>query len=151
MRRLPSDFYRRLDEIREVFGENEYSRDDIRPTVIELIRECVPPGDNDLYKDAADEKLDAAEKSDDNASTGFFPYLAHVALGEKKRIRRGRMNREQMMRRKRMLDEIKRAQDIGWANETNWLNTGIDALEGYPSTTVREDVLREDGSAPPQA
>jgi hypothetical protein len=153
MRKLPNEFYRRLKTLRDEYGQREYDRDDLRDEVVELLKVFVPPADNELYKDAADEKLNSAEKAEDNPEQpGLFPYDAHVALGEKKRIKRSRMNFEQHLRRKRVIDANKAAQDLGWAIETGWLNAGVDALQGFPSTVVREDMLNEDGSSrPPKA
>ena len=82
---------------------------------------------------AVDTILDAIEKQDD----GDLSHSAHVDLGGGRRIRRGRMNAEQMQRRKRLIGDSR-------PEELKWLERGIQALDGYPLDTVRETVLSED-------
>jgi hypothetical protein len=76
----------------------------------------------------------------------LFAYDAHVALGEGMRIKRGYMNLQQHWRRKIVIDRNKMAQDGAWADETAWLNDGIQALRSRDERKIRIEVLTEDGS-----
>jgi hypothetical protein len=124
MKRRPSDFYKKFYELRSGYGKKEYGRDDILSATKALLKEYLPTED-ELLTDAATELLD-------RAAEGLFPYDSHVALGAKRRICRGAMNGDQHRRRKRVIDINKIAQDVAWANETKWLNIGLDALKDYP-------------------
>jgi hypothetical protein len=145
MRRLPTKFYAELHQVRSQFGECEYDRDQTLPSVMDLLRKS-SVNEGDLLRDAANAILDNAEKADDSA-TGLFDFGVDVALGERRRIRRGRMNVEQCRRRKRLIDHNKVAQDQAWAKETDWLNTAMDHLDQRPLTTVVEDVMTPAGEA----
>ena len=146
MRRMPSSFYKELAVLRDKFGETEYSRDQLLPAVMGLISKYLKD-ERDLLRDAANGILDSVEKSDDGDQPGLFPYEQHTSLGEKKRIKRGKMNISQHDRRKRVIDHNKTGQDRAWAAETAWLNEGVDQLKGKPETTTRDQVLSEDGKA----
>jgi hypothetical protein len=95
MRKMPNAFYADLATVRDQFGRSEYDRDQILPAVMGLLRKHQVQ-DGDLLRDAANGILDNAEKADDKAGEVMFDFGAHVALGERKRIRRGRMNPEQV-------------------------------------------------------
>ena len=101
MKRLKSTFYKELRELRDNLGNTEYDRSDIRGPAVVLLKQFITDP-NALWDDAADKILDGIEKAEDTTEDhpDLFPYLAHVALGEGKRIRRGRMNLDQMRRRK---------------------------------------------------
>lgn len=140
MRRMNMTFYKEIADIRSAYGNTEYDRDQILPAVIGLLRRH-EVRDADLMRDAANAILDNAEKAEDEATPGLFPYDAQVALGERRRIKRGRLNNEQLWRRKRVIDHNKKSQDRAWGNETDWLETAMDALKGYDASTVVQDVL----------
>ena len=79
--------------------------------------------------------------------TDFTDFMArHVDLGDKRRIKRGSMNLEHLQRRKRIIDHNEAAQDKSWSEETAWLNTCIDALQGLPPETKVSDVLQDDAT-----
>ena len=111
-----------------------------------LIRKYLDDG-KALLKDAANSILDSAEKADDHSVGGMFPHFAHVALGERRRIKRGAMNLGQVNRRKRVIDHNKASQDTAWISETKWLNDSADALEGMPPETKVSDVLQDESVA----
>ena len=142
MKRMPTDFYKELHALRDKYGESEYHRDEILPATMALISKHLK-GEKELLRDAANSILDSAEKSDDNAGGGMFPQNAHIALGEKKRIKRGAMNLGQLNRRKRVIDHNKTAQDKSWSEETAWINACSDALEGMPPETRVSEVLQD--------
>lgn len=149
MRKLPSGFYADLEKLRSDKGEREYRRDEILPSVIALFHEHYKgdPGEA-LLRDWANSVLDAAEAAEDKAQDDLFPHQAQIALGGpgRPRIKRGRINLDQALRRKRVIDKNKIAQDRAWANETHWLDDTLDALRGHAPDIVREDVLNEDGT-----
>lgn len=146
MRRMTSRFYAELAEARAKFGLTEYNRNQILPAVMSLlVKHNV--NESELLRDAANAMLDNAEKADD-AQPGIFDFGVDVALGERNRIRRGRMNIEQVRRRKRLIDHNKVSQDVAWAQETGWLNTAADRLEGQTLSTVVEDVMQQQGTVP---
>jgi hypothetical protein len=146
MRRLATAFYADLKHLRDQYGEHEYHRDQILPSVIALLDKHMGDAGNALKNDAANAILDNAEASEDSTDQAdFFNYEAQTALGNKMRIKRKRMNREQLARRKRIIDHNKIAQDRSWAAESTWINQGLDALEGHSLDTVREDVIDENG------
>lgn len=145
------EFRRDLAELRSQWGENEYHRDEILPEVVALMSEHGIRADA-LMRDAASHALNEAEKEEDRRQLdqpNLFPFDAQIALGEGRRIKRGRMTLEQHRRRGRIIDANKAAQDRAWAAENEWLHDGEDALWGYSLMTVREDVLNEDGSRRP--
>lgn len=143
MRKMNSTFYHELADVRSQYGETEYHRDQIIPAVIGLLRKHAVK-DADLMRDAANAILDNAEKAEDSdKQDGLFPYDAQIALGERRRIKRGRLNSEQLWRRKRVIDHNKRAQDRAWGDETGWIETAMEALHGHDLATVVQDVLPE--------
>jgi hypothetical protein len=146
MRRMRSAFYRDVDAVRSGVGTTEYHRDTILPTVMELL---VTHGvhQDELLREAANAILDHIEKSEDEQSPGLFDYDSQIALGDKRRIRRGYMNSEQIMRRKRIIDNNKMAQDVAWRQETVWLNEKTDRLVGFPSDTRIIDVDAAEAAA----
>jgi hypothetical protein len=143
MKRLSADFYAKVHTLRDAVGEAEYDRDEkLLLPVVALLR--AEKRDELMLRDAANQILDNMEKAEDEALQGtLFPYSAHIALGDKRRIKRGAMNLEQHYRRKRLIDANHAAQTHGWDRETRWLNEGIDALEDRPRATKRSDVLTE--------
>lgn len=143
--RKTNAFYKDLHAVRSKWGEKEYARSDILPDVVQLFVKHKVDHDSLLW-DAANETLNSVEKGEDkndDLGPGLFPYDAHVALGEGCRIKRGRMNVDQLTRRKRVIDDNKAKQDIAWQRETRWLNDRQDALDGHARDTVVEDVLPE--------
>jgi hypothetical protein len=149
--KLPSEFYKDVADLRSGYGLKEYHRDEIRPAVEVLIDKHLKDAKRDaaaiMKSHLADSILDGMERQDDQAANGeLFPHDAHVALGDKKRIRRGRMTVEHMERRKRVIDQNKIAQDRAWANETAWLMRGLKALDGHSPNTVLEEVIDERGA-----
>jgi hypothetical protein len=150
MRKLPSGFYADLALLRARKGKQEYKRDDILPDVIGLFHQHYTNGNpaDALLRDWANSILDSAEAFEDKAEDGLFPHQAQIALGGpgRPRINRGRINLVQALRRKRVIDKNKIAQDRAWANETHWLDDTLDALRDHAPTVVREDVLNEDGT-----
>jgi hypothetical protein len=146
MKRQQAEFYRKMHDLREEWGLREYSRKDLLPEVVRLLKEHAASED-DAWNDVAKGILDHVEAAEDKrAGSDLFSYDAHVALGSTKRIRRGRMNLDQLMRRKRVIDNNKRSQDIAWADETNWIWDRHTKLEGRSSDTLVEDIMTEDGS-----
>jgi len=144
MRKLHSDFYKKLSDLRSLYGESEYSRNDILPAVMALISEFLKDG-KELLRDAAIAILDSAEKTEDQSKEGLFPYDGQVALGGTRRIKRGAMNKEQHRRRKLVIDSNLSAVHHAWSSETQWLNIGQEALKDLPDDTRRSDVLDEAG------
>ena len=142
MKRMPTSVYKELHTIRDKYGENEYHRDELLPAAMGLLSKHLDDG-KELLKDLANSVLDRMDKADDSAGQGLFPYKAQIALGEKKRIKRGAMNLGQLNRRKRVIDHNKASQDTAWIGETNWLNNAGDALEGRPPETKVSDVIAE--------
>lgn len=141
--RKTSLFYKDLHALRNQYGETEYSREDILPATMALLERhgC---SREDLLRDAATTTLNSIESAEDRAGAdgqGEFDYGAHVALGNTKRIRRGFMNLECLMRRERLIDDNKAAQDRAWQREKAWNRRCIDALAGHTIETVVQDVL----------
>lgn len=148
MKRMRPAFYKAVADLRAAFGDTEYDRDQLLPGVIGLLREH-GVHDADLMKDASNAILDNIEKHEDAASQGnLFPYEAQVALGERHRIKRGKLNTEQLWRRKRIIDHNKRSQDKAWGNESTWIEDAMDALQGHDPATTVSDVLPEVVPAP---
>lgn len=145
MRRRSRKFYSELQDLRDKYGEQVYSRDDILPAAMGLLRKHLKEED-ELLKDAAIAILDSADKSDDRASEGLFPHSAHVHLGGKRRIKRGAMTFDTTMERKRVVDANKMAQDLAWSRETTWLNQIISELKDRPAGTRVRDLGSEPSS-----
>lgn len=143
MRRMPTAFYRDVHALRAKYGDTEYSRKSLVAPIADLIEMHREDCGRELLLDQAEKILDSIEKAEDQSSGGLFPYEGHVALGETQRIKRGKMNISQHYRRKRVIDSNKVAQDRAWAEETAWINDGIDALTSMPINTKRCDVLNE--------
>lgn len=146
--RMPNAFYADLRAVRNQYGRTEYDREQILPAVIGLLHKHKIK-DGDVLRHAAIEVLDNVEKADDQGDLNgeLFNLESHIALGERKRIRRGSMNTEQIRRRKRVIDHNKVSQDAAWAKETRWLNQVSDLLEGRSLSTVVEDVLMPSAAA----
>ncbi len=150
MKRLKHRFYQDLHAIRDKYGEVEYDRDEILPAAMALLRSELDD-DQALLRDAANAILDSFDKSDDTATKGIFPYLTHVALGEKKRIKRGAMEDGHLDRRKDLIDRNHESQNVAWAQETTWLRVAREALKDAPADTKIRDVIpdpnEEEGEA----
>jgi hypothetical protein len=100
-------------------------------------------------REVANRLLDDIEKHENKKHVGqadLFSYDAHVALGDKMRIKRGCMNKGQHFRRKMIIDRNKISQDEAWADETRWLNDGLEALYSHSAKKERRAVLNEDGT-----
>jgi len=145
MKMMPAIFYRDLEVERQKLGDEPYNRNDtLVPKTIELMKKH--GADPDMWmKDAAIAYLDRAEKEEANAETGLFPPNSHVALGGGVRIKRSAMTMQHHVRRKLVRDRNFMGQQAAWANETEWLNKGMEALEGRAATTTRRDVLPDEG------
>jgi hypothetical protein len=146
MMRLPSKFYKELQELRSKYGHQEYDRDELLPAAMALLIKY-DVDQEALLRDEANMLLDRAEKAEDKAGEGLFPYDAQTALGEKRRINRGRMALGQLYRRKIVIDTNLAGQQLSWGNETHWLNERIIALSDHPPGAVVEDVVPEQKSA----
>ncbi len=145
MKRMPTKFYKELYTLRDKYGESEYHRDEILPAAMALLDRHLGD-DRALLKDAANSILDSMDRTDDASCQGMFPYDSHVALGERRRIKRGHMTLAQLNRRKRVIDHNKAGQDKGWSEETSWINGCSDALEGMPPETKVLEALLQDAA-----
>ncbi len=143
MKKLSTSFYKKFHEIRDQYGNVEYGHEDMLPAVISLMRSDGVDEDA-VLRDAAKAVLDSADRADDRAHQGFLSFNAHIALGERRRIKRGSMNDAQVNRRKRLIDENAINQQKAWQVETHFLNSCIDALDGMPPETTVSDVLSEE-------
>ena len=153
MRRLPSGFYRDLQALRDTFGRTEYDVEDLIKAALPVLDKHLKDGEDALRRDLLRGIIERAEATENDPLQGdFFAHNAHCPLGERRRIKRGRMNLDQVRRRKRVIDTNHERQVHGWVIETRWCNVTEDALRPYPPETVREDVLTEDGKLiPPKA
>jgi hypothetical protein len=146
MRRRVAGFYREFHEYRQAFGATEYDVEDLIKGAVSILRRYLDEED-ELLIDALRTINDGIEARENDPLQGdLFAHEAHAALGERRRIKRGRMTSDQALRRKFVIDRNKADQDKAWAVETGWLNDTIVALRGYSPSTVREDVLDEDGT-----
>jgi hypothetical protein len=144
MKKMPNEFHKALRDLRDSYGKSEYKREELVPHVAELVKQYTHDGYY-LLCEAARAFIERAEKAEDRADEGMFPYDAHIALGEGKRIRRSSMTFSHHFQRKAVIDNNKIATDRAWAEETGWLNPGIEALKDEPLGTKRSDVLDENG------
>jgi hypothetical protein len=147
MRKLSNDFYRELHKLRDLYGETEYSQNDILPAAMSLVEGYLTDGSRELLRDVTKEILDKADKSDDRSVDGLFDYDGHIALGDKRRIKRGAMNGDQHRRRQKLINANYGSQHAAWFKETKWIDAGLDVLQEYPATTKRRDVLPEEATA----
>jgi hypothetical protein len=146
MKKLPNAFYKDLHDLRAKHGLQEYDRDVLLPATEELLRKYEVNAAS-LLRDAANAQLDNAEKADDRAAEGLFPLDGQVALGERRRINRGRMGLGQLYRRKVVIDTNLSGQHHSWNNETRWINMMIAALADKALDVVVEDVAPEEKKA----
>lgn len=144
MRRLATDFYADIKALRDRYGETEYSRNDLLPATVVLIKKYLKD-DDELVRDAAIEILDRFDKRDEEAAGGLFPEDGHVKLGGTQRIKRSAMTLAHLLRRKAVIDNNRMAQDQAWATETNWVNPEIEAMQGYLPGTTRSQIGRGAG------
>jgi hypothetical protein len=145
MKRMKTEFYRDVQAVRDEYGQTEYTRKDIVPNVVALLKKHSAQEDA-AWVDVANGILDHIETAEDKRKqSDLFSYGAHVALGGTRRIKRGRMNDEQLRRRKRVIDQNKRNQDDAWASESDWIWDRQSLLQGRPPETVVEDIMTEDG------
>lgn len=140
--RRGSSFWREAHELRDRFGEIEYETTDLLPGMMALLRRHLKD-DDELLRSEALHIIDRLDRQDAGAHDGFFPYDAHVALGEKKRIRRGAMTLDHLFRRKRVVDDNYSAQGEAWRKESDHLYKGMSALRDKPSDMKLENVLAE--------
>ena len=144
MKRRKAAFYKEVHEVRDKYGEKQYDRDELVPDVVFLVKKHVKiDGDEDeLWRAAAITVLDNLDKSDAIAADGLFSLTAHVALGERLRIRRGAMTFRHLLMREIVIDTNKARQDEAWAVEKKWSldkRTGLGTLS--PEATV-EDIVK---------
>lgn len=146
MRRRPTAFYKEFHEHRQSFGQSEYDVEDMIGGAVPILRKYLTD-DDELERDILRAINDGIEENENNPLQGeLFSHDAHTALGERRRIKRGRMTSDQALRRKLIVDDNQIRQTAAWATETKWLNTTIAALRSFPADTVREEVLNEDGT-----
>lgn len=143
---FPQEFWQEFAEVRSSYGETEYDRDDLRVEVEKLIIKY--HGDALARRRFADALMnDVEQKEDKEFQPGLFPYDAHVALGEKRRVKRAVMTVDQHERFKRIIDKNMDNQHRAWASNNGWIIRGVDALRGHPEGTRRCDILNEDGTS----
>jgi hypothetical protein len=148
-RKFQHQFYVELHALRKKYGQKEYSRDEILPAVKALMVQFVKEGAETFLTDAARTLLDGIEAAEDRRDPNqpdMFHHDAQIALGDQRRICRGRMNIEQLTRRKIVLDDNHARQNLGWAIETSWINARSTGLQGLPLSTVVEDIFNENGT-----
>jgi len=149
--RWPRTFYKAFDDHRDSYGETEYAERDMLlaflPTLDKYLlgddAEQVEKIKLDLLAAVADRK--PPPKKNDPRQGKFDFYNEHVALGDGKRIKRGFMNADQVMRRKIIIDANHTAQSESWIDETRLLNAALTEFKDKPPETVIKDVLNEDG------
>jgi hypothetical protein len=148
MKRLSTRFYKEFNEHRQSYGHAEYDVEDLITAAIPILKKYLGDDAETLLQidllTAINERIEAREN--DPLQGELFAHNAHTALGERRRIKRGRMTADHVLRRKLIIDRNHKVQNNAWAVETDWLNDTIAALRGAPATTVREDVLNEDGT-----
>jgi hypothetical protein len=148
-RKYQHQFYVELHALRKKYGQHEYTRDEILPATKALMVKYVKEGAETFLNDAARTLLDGIEAAEDRRDPNqpdLFHHDAQIALGEQRRICRGRMNLEQLNRRKVVLDANHARQNLSWAKETDWINTRSTGLQGMPLSTVIADIFNEDGT-----
>jgi hypothetical protein len=148
MKRLPNAFYDEFHAHRDQFGAAEYDVDDMLGAAVAMFKKHAGDDAGDqLILDALRGINDGIEEREasDGRQLDFFSHDGHVALGEKRRIRRGRMTFDHLLRRKLVIDRNQMAQNQAWAVETSWLNDRMEAVRGRAGVAI-EDVLNEDGS-----
>lgn len=137
--------------IRDGFGDSEYSREDLLPKVVEVIRNS-PVDVDQMYVARAHSLLDNFDASDDRVSArqgDMFPLDAHVALGDNRRIRREKMTADHVMRRKKLIDDQFSDQQKAWQDETAHLNLILPELVSNPGWTIGD--LRQSQPVPQAA
>ena len=148
--RLPRSFYAAFYKYREDWGDKEYDVDDMLKGALPLLEEHLAGDHGQVLKWAmlrqANDSIENTENKPDPEHEDLFSYDAHVPLGENRRVKRRRMDFQQHIRRKIVIDRNHASQNKSWDRETSWLNEGISALRAVPSDTTREMVLEEDGT-----
>lgn len=139
-----SDFWKEARALRDRFGETEYETTDLLPGLKALAKRCL--NIDELAHDYALKAIEKFDREDAGARQGFFPFDAHVPLGEKKRIQRYHMTLDHIYRRKRVIDDNLSAQNEAWKKESNHLYEAVNALRDKPSNTTLGMVLAEQNS-----
>ncbi len=137
----PAEFHEEFCRLRDRYGDTEYDRNDLVPEVAALLAKHVDM--DSMLENEAITVLKDAEKADNKAGEGLFPHDAHVPLGERKLIKRGAMTFDTCLRRKRVIDANKAAQDNAWALETEWIGASMDQLRDRPMNTKVSDLVGE--------
>lgn len=148
MKRLATGFYKEFHKHRDAFGQTEYDVEKLIESAIPLLEKHLGTDagrqlEIDLLR-AINEGIEAREN--DSRQGNLFSYDAHMPLGDRRRVKRGRANFDQLFRRKLIVDRNQEVQASAWAVETHWLNDRMAALREQPLTAVVEDLLNEDGS-----
>lgn len=142
-KRMPRSFYDAARKIRARFGEKPYSRDAILPSIVDLIREY--PEEREQHDIArAHAILDNIEKAEDTRASRqgeMFGRDDHVAIGGGLRIKRGRMTREHLLLRERLIDGLHEAHNNSWSDEKRWLREAREALEGRALDATVSDIV----------
>jgi hypothetical protein len=107
-----------------------------------------------LFHDAVGNTLDAIEDREnqpDDDLPGLFSDDAHIALGGRKRIRRGDATAEQLTRflenQQRNLWAVQRSTQIN----TEWVLAGLRTLAGHPPGTTLTQARGRVGPEPPSS
>lgn len=153
MKRMPSKFYRDLvEEVLSKYGETEFDVDDTVPAVKALLKKH-GVSEDDLLTQAAKTVVENVmrahdEEAGDPRQIKMFDFERFVALGDRMRIREGYMAADHIIRRTRVVNTNKIAQDEAWKVEIKRLDHALQAVldDGRQDARIR-DVLEEDGSA----
>lgn len=135
---LSRDTIAKIKVIRDGFGDQEYSREDLLPKVVEVIKSN-PIDVDQMYVARAHSLLDNFDSADDKISAKqgeMFPGDAHVALGDNRRIRRAKMTADHVMRRKTLIDKQFSAHQDAWKEESSHLNSVLPELVANPGWTI---------------
>lgn len=148
-RSFSAAFWAKAHAIFDAFGDEQYDKLDMVAPMENLLRDEVKLDTlySELAVDVVDRLFDGQKSS--HGQPELFSYDEHVALGENQRIKRGRMNLDQMDRWKDIQDDNKIQVDKAWAASTEWYMARKKLMRERGPDTLVEDVMTEDGTVIP--
>ena len=120
MAKFSRDIHKKAAKIYDSFGDQEYDIQAVRDQVESMLRADETAGKS-VFAEAARSIVQRLEKSNAKASEGFLPLDEHIALGERRRIKRRKMTVLQALRRQSVIQKNKQAQDEAFNRENSAL------------------------------
>lgn len=144
-----NEFLSKFSAKRDQLGDKEYDKSELQRYAHRLLKEDEASLDFLAWQTAikfVDDVQRKEEKAAPQPTLAF--YETHVALGDGKRVKVGKADYDQAMRRKQVIDRNKMAQDEAWAKQTKFWNSALDALRSSEHGRLIEDVMPANDSMP---